>query len=201
MKVPRPQKVNAIGELILKKYATADDYIGLHFQPYEDFIITPVIKQQILDAQPTDAGHITVYLPSYCKPQLTAIFSAFKDFTFEIFSFETAGIVQEGNLRFIPVDRFLFNKSLINCHAIITGGGFETPAEAIHLGKKIMSIPIRGQYEQMCNAAALQQMGVMTLDKINGNFKQDFERWINDYKPIQKDYSKSVETSMERLFG
>jgi uncharacterized protein (TIGR00661 family) len=201
MKVPRPPQKSKTGEWLLKRYAKADRYIGLHFKNYDDFIITPVIKKEIREATPTDEGYITVYLPSYCEPELINIFSPFKDHRFQIFSRQSRQDHTVGNITFKPVDKDLFNQSLIHCTAIITGGGFETPSEAIHLGKKVMAIPIRGQYEQCCNAAALRDMGVMTLDKINGNFTHDFERWVNNYQPLQIDYSKSIPQSMEKLFA
>nr|MCU0374824.1 glycosyl transferase [Chitinophagaceae bacterium] len=70
--------------------------------------------------------------------------------------------------------------SLLHCHGIITGGGFETPAEALYLKKKLMCIPIRGQYEQECNAAALQQAGITVLDDADtDHFAADIETWLN----------------------
>lgn len=200
-KVPRPKQKSKIGEWMLKGFAPCERYIGLHFKEYDDFILTPVIKKDITEAEPQNLGHITVYLPSFCEPQLIEIFSQFRDHHFQIFSWQSSSVSKNGNITFIPVNKQLFNKSLIHCDGIITGGGFETPAEAIHLGKKIISVPIGGQYEQMCNAAALKEMNIMTLDKINGNFKNDFEKWVNDYKPVQIDYSKTISRSMERLFG
>lgn len=200
-KVPRPDKKSRIGEWMLKSFAPCERYIGLHFKEYDDFILPPVIKKEIIEATPKNAGHITVYLPSYCEPQLVQIFSQFKDQRFEIFSRESTSARTQHNITFIPVNKHLFNKSLISCSGIITGGGFETPSEAIHLGKKVIAIPIRGQYEQCCNAAALQEMGVMTLNTIGPDFNKQFEKWLNDYKPVQIDYSKTVERCMEKLFA
>ncbi|MCF3110777.1 glycosyl transferase [Niabella sp. CC-SYL272] len=199
-KVPRPEQVSRSGEWMLKNYARGERYLGLHFKAYDDFILTPVIKKEILKSTPVDKGHITVYLPSYCDQELRQIFSKFKDHRFEIFSRQSGSERNEGHLRFIPVNRLLFNKSLISCREIITGGGFETPSEALHLGKKIMAVPIRGQYEQCCNAAALKEMGVMTLSKIGADFEQQFEKWQQQYKPVQMDYSSTIPQSMERLF-
>lgn len=201
MKVPRPQQKSITGEWLLKNYAKADRYMGLHFKNYDDFIVTPVIKEDILKADPTDAGYITVYLPSYCEPQLIEIFSPFKDFRFEIFSGQSTAEHQVGNIRFLPVNKKRFNESMISCHAIITGGGFETPSEAIHLGKKIMAVPIRGQYEQCCNAAALSGLGIMTVEKIDTGFVSLFQNWIHNWPPVQIDYSRSIPQCMERLFG
>ncbi|MEN9684595.1 MAG: hypothetical protein RLZZ28_381, partial [Bacteroidota bacterium] len=46
---PRPKKKDIAGEWILQKYATAESYIGLHFEQYDDFIYSPIIKQEILE--------------------------------------------------------------------------------------------------------------------------------------------------------
>src|SRR5215813_8441565 len=61
-KVPRPRHKEWMGEFILRNYARATQYIGLHFRQYDDFILPPVIKRDILQAEPQDKGHITVYL-------------------------------------------------------------------------------------------------------------------------------------------
>ena len=198
---PRPEKKNATSEWLLKNYAKANRYIGLHFKEYDDFIFTPVIKKEILQAEPSDKNYITVYLPSYCEPNLKRIFETFHDFRFEIFCRETKQAHQSGNILFLPVDKKLFDQSLIDCSGIITGGGFETPAEALHLGKKIMAIPIRGQYEQVCNAAALREIGVLCLKNTEDDFKNHFYNWILSDHIIQTDYSKSIPQCLESLFS
>jgi uncharacterized protein (TIGR00661 family) len=72
-----------------------------------------------------------------------------------------------------------FNESLIHCHGIITGGGFETPAEALYLKKKVLSIPILNHYEQECNAAALKKLGVPVLYEVGKEFELIIENWLN----------------------
>jgi hypothetical protein len=37
----------------------------------------------------------------------------------------------------------------------LCNAGFETPAEALFMDKKLFVIPIHNQYEQECNACAL----------------------------------------------
>ena len=198
---PRPTTKSTTGEWILKNYAKATRYIGLHFKSYDDFIFTPVIKKEILQAEPTDGNYITVYLPSYCEPQLTTIFQAFPDLRFEIFCSETTKPNTQANITFLPVNKTLFNKSFINCSGIITGGGFETPAEALHLGKKIITIPIRSQYEQQCNAAALKQLGILKLKSIDADFKNHLRNWMNAGKPLKMDYSQTIPQCLEYLFS
>ena len=152
----------------------------------------PVIKKEINSAQPADKDFFAVYLPSYCENIMEKYFHPFAPIRFHIFSWQTKNIKQSGNITFMPVDKVLFNEALINCSGIITGGGFETPAEALKLEKKLMVIPISGQYEQQCNAAALEQMGIHKLDKLDDDFTGHFNEWVES-KPLKINYDHSTE--------
>ena len=176
---PRPEVKSPAGEWILKNYAKASNYIGLHFDCYDRFILPPVIKKEIAQSNPVDKGHVTVYLPSYCLTQLQKQFSRFHGQRFEIFCHQVNRSEIRGNIKWMPVSKAGFDESLITCTGIVTGGGFETPAEALFLGKKLIAIPIRGQYEQKCNGAALEKMGVTVIEKLDEEFDQIFSRWIN----------------------
>lgn len=176
-RTPRPAKPSSVGEWILKNYARASQYVGLHFDQYDDFILPPVIKTEIWEAKPTKQHYITVYLPSYCDCEIKKFFAKLDRYHFQVFSKEVKKITREKNFTFIPVGKDAFNKSLIHCSAIVCGAGFETPAEALHLQKKMMVMPIKGQYEQKCNAAALEKLGVKTLPELPENFNEVFEQW------------------------
>lgn len=196
-KTPRPAQKNAVGEWVLKNYARATHRVGLHFESYDDFILSPVIKREILEAEPINKGHITVYLPSYCDHVLLRFLQPLQDFNFEVFSGEVKQVVQNNHIRFIPVGKKAFNQSLIECAGIITGAGFETPAEALYLKKKIIAMPIKGQYEQQCNAAALKKIGVKTLDKLDENFHSTFLNWIEDGNTPIVFYPHSTESIVD----
>ncbi|MFT3825699.1 MAG: glycosyltransferase family protein [Chitinophagaceae bacterium] len=198
-KTPRPQKVNKTGEWILKNYARASQYIGLHFECYDDFIFSPVIKEDILQAEPRNDGHITVYLPSYCDNQLMQFLQPLKDHRFQVFSRDVKEPKTVGHITFIPVSKQGFNQSLISCHGIVCGAGFETPAEALHLKKKMIAIPIKGQYEQQCNAAALKKIGIRTLDKLDDDFNDTFNNWVNDPETPSVSYQYSTEAIVNML--
>ena len=202
MLTPRPASKSIAGEWILKNYAKATRYIGLHFQSYDRFIFTPVVKKAILEATPTAGSHVTVYLPSYCEQQLISIFQPFNDVAFDIFCSQTQrSWSYNSNIRFSPVQNNLFTQSLIGCRGIITGGGFETPSEALQLGKKIMIIPISRHYEQQCNAVALEQLGVKKLLKIDHGFAEHFYNWLGDDKVTRMDFSQTIPKCLEFLFS
>lgn len=196
---PRPASGNILGEWLLRNYVKATYHVGLHFKQYDRFIFPPVIKKEILEAEPADRGYYTVYLPSYCDAELFKILSPFTNCRFQVFSRETTVPGKTGSISFMPVTKEAFNESLINCSGIITGAGFETPAEALHLGKKILAIPIRGQYEQYCNAAALQEMGVQCLSKFDGNFVTHFQKWIEAPVPDRADYNNVIPDCLEMV--
>jgi uncharacterized protein (TIGR00661 family) len=198
-KTPRPDKSSKVGEWILQNYAKASQYIGLHFESYDDFIFSPVIKSEILQAEPRNDGHITVYLPSYCDNELMALLAPFKDHRFEVFSRQTTARKTVGNITLIPVGKEDFNRSLISCHGIVCGAGFETPAEALYLKKKMIAIPIKGQYEQQCNAAALKKIGVKTLDNLDDDFTDAFNNWVNDPVTPSVKYQYSTEAIVNIL--
>lgn len=198
---PRPANKALHGEFLLKNYVKATYHCGLHFEQYDNFIFTPVIKDEIIQADPINNGHITVYLPSYSDIELIKIFSQFQDYTFEIFSPKTSTQYVTKNISFRPVNKSSFDKSLISCEGIICGAGFETPAEALCLGKKMIAIPINGQYEQQCNAAALEKLGVLCLNSINNLFPSVFNKWIESSPPERKNYSNSIRQSLNHIFS
>ena len=176
--VPRPLKKDIAGELVLKHYASGSKNIGLHFKSYDKDIYSPIIKSTILRAKPQDNGYITVYLNHYKDSLLIENFSKIKNFKFEIFSKEIHAPYQVNNIKLFPINKELFNHSLIHCHGLITGAGFETPAEALYMGKKLMVFPLKGQYEQQCNARALEEFNAVSLNGFDEEFPKHFENWI-----------------------
>jgi uncharacterized protein (TIGR00661 family) len=198
---PRPKQKDIIGELVLKNYARASKYVGLHFEQYDNFILPPIIKNEIWNADAKNKGHITVYLSSYSDAVVSKYLSPMKDFRFEVFSKEVKCKTIIENITYIPVDKNAFNESLINCYGIITGAGFETPAEALYLQKKILALPVKGQYEQLCNAAALEKLGVKTTKTFDNNFSTTFNDWINNNQQKVMCYTKNTETIVDNMMS
>lgn len=197
---PRPEKKSIMGEMILKHYAPSPKHIGLHFEKYDSFIRPPIIKDEIVQAESKDLKHITVYLPSFQKDCLEKAFNKLSDLKFHWFLNDIAFKYSEGNITYYPVNQMLFNESLISCHGIITGGGFETPAEALYLEKKILSIPIRGHYEQECNAAALKKLGVPVVYEVGDDFDLIIENWLNSTIIYPKMKANNIPETLQYLF-
>jgi len=187
-KTPRPKNHDIVAEQILKNYAPSTDAIGFHFGRYDTFIHTPVIRGQIRQAEVSHNPHITVYLPAYSEEMLIKHFEKIQEVEWHVFSKHTKETYRKGNIHVAPVNNDDFVKSLASGQGLLTNGGFESPAEAVYLGKKVMVIPMSNQYEQQCNALGLQHIGGTTIPKINKDFEKELRNWILNVKPVNIDY-------------
>ena len=63
----------------------------------------------------------------------------------------------DGNLEYRPRSGDGFVEDLRTARGVVTGGGFSLLSEAVYLGKPVLSIPLRGQFEQLMNARYLER--------------------------------------------
>ena len=199
---PRPSNKSWVGELVLRKYAKATKYLGFHFEEYDKFITPPVIKEEIINAHKKDLGHVVVYLPAYLDFCLKEEAKKCRDVEFHWFDKDTKVVTKDGNITFYPIDNQLFTESLITYHGIITGGGFETPSEALYLGKKLLSVPIANHYEQQCNGAALKKLNATVIDKLDqSNFISETTKWLNDNKQLPSIKANNIEKTINKILA
>jgi uncharacterized protein (TIGR00661 family) len=199
VKTPRPIKKNWFAEAILHNYAPVTQKIGFHFKAYDDFIQTPVIRNEVRQLNPTMSDHFTVYLPAYGDEIMIKELSKVKDVKWEVFSKHTTFSYKRSNVFIKPINNEGFLKSLEKSSGLLTNGGFEGPAEALFLGKKVMSIPMTNQYEQQCNALALKEVGGVMLDKIDASFQGSLMNWVMDTSPIKVDFPDQTEAIIQNI--
>ena len=174
---PKPKEKDMVGKAILKNYAPVSVEYGFHFISYDTNIFTPVIRSEIRNAAIENKDHYSVYLPSYSDKKLIAFLSQIKEVQWQVFSKHSSSRYSELNVSIQPIENELFVKSLVSCSGILCGAGFETPAEALFLNKKLMVIPMKGQYEQQCNASALKKMGVQVIKNLKDKNLGKVEQW------------------------
>ncbi len=196
---PRPEKRSPFGELVLKQYAPAQAAIGFHFDSYDSFIFSPVVRQQIRRMTPRNLGHHTVYLPGLDDANMMNLLGKFPDVRWEVFSKYAERPYVNRNVSFRPVDNQAFMQSLADCEGILTGAGFETPAEALFLGKKLFVIPLKGQYEQQCNAEALRRMGVPVAWKITDELPVQIACWLNEKPAPARYFPNTTQQAVESM--
>ena len=47
----------------------------------------------------------------------------------------------------------------------------------------------------------VKKLGIVTLDRIDSEFKNHFTRWMNEKKALKIDYSKTVQQCLDYLFN
>lgn len=178
-RVPKPKSIDW-AQLVMKYYAPASHYVGFHFDNYDDFIHTPVIRREIRDMKLSILGHYTVYLPAIDDKNLVPILHKVANVQWEVFSKHCEADYESGNVKVRRINNQLFNESLASCAGLFTGGGFEGPAEALFMGKKLLVAPMKFQYEQQCNAFALKQFGLPVIWGSNKNWEPIIKNWVNN---------------------
>ena len=185
---PKPISTDYKGYLTLKYYAPCTQSYGFHFLPYSNRIFTPVIRKQVREANKRTDDHITVYLPGYSHEKLVSLFTRFPNFRWEIFSKHSLKSYRQGSIFVQPIHNDAFIRSMASSRGVICGAGFETPAETLYLGKKLMVVPMKNQFEQHCNAAALDDLGVPVLKNLKKKRIPLFEAWLQNEEAIHMDY-------------
>jgi len=200
-KSPRPVQRSLFAEQIMTHFAPSTHAVGFHFNRYDEFIEPPIIRKQIRDLNPTQGEHVTVYLPAYHHEMLLEHLRPFQDVKWEIFSSYADSRVVKGNVTIQPISNEHFLKSFEGALGVMTSGGFETCAEAMYMDKKLLIKPIQNQYEQLCNAAALKELGIPVIHDWSPTSQQAIGEWIKDsssvHLPEYADAEKVINRALE----
>ena len=196
---PKPKQKDHLGKLILEKYAPSTTQYGFHFKAYDDRIFTPIIRQDIRSTTRTLGEHYTVYLPSYSDEKLLKMLSQIKDVKWQVFSKHNQKEIFSNNITISPITNEAFVNSMANSKGVLCGAGFETPAEALHMQKKLLVIPMKGQYEQQCNAAALKEMGVPVVKSLKLKHLDKIKSWIDTNTKLDVHYPDNTDEIIESV--
>ncbi len=189
-----------VGKLILNYYAPAHFKYGFNFKPFSPHIFPPVIRHDIRNAQSTTRPHYTVYLPAYSDQQIQDVLSSIPDTEWQVFSKHSKIKYTAKNVHFQPVSLEGFTQSFLSCTGLICTAGFEGPAEAIFMGKKLCVIPMKRQYEQHCNAAFLQSMGIKVLDSFSKGVP-DLADWVQHSESLHIEFPDMTREILEDIIN
>lgn len=159
---PKQYRRDAAAAKIVTRLMTprANAYLVISFftapiRKRNTFLFSPLLRQEILNAKPTEGEHILVYVTSPA-PALAKLLSEVRC-RFIAYGFGREGT--QGNIQYKKPSLDGFFADLVSSRAIIANSGFSLVTEALHLGKPYLAVPVSHQFEQIFNAYWLQKSG------------------------------------------
>lgn len=147
----------------------------------------PILRDEILNINPIKEDHILVYQTSTSNSKLIEILKEV-DENFIIYGFDCEKT--DGNLIYREFNEDQFFHDLGTCKAVLANGGFTLISESIYLKKPILSIPVKGQFEQVLNAIYLEKLGYGEFhEELDLDIVKQFLSKLNTYDDTLESYN------------
>lgn len=163
-------------------------------------IFPPILRKEILELEPKKGDNVLVYQTSSSNLELINLLKNL-DENFIVYGFDKETV--EDNVTFRNFNEDQFFEDLGNCKAVIANGGFTLLSEAIYLKKPVLSVPVKGQFEQILNAIYLERLGYgefhekLDVDVIK-NFLNNLTKYDKVLKTYTQDGNKSILSEIDR---
>jgi uncharacterized protein (TIGR00661 family) len=121
----------------------------------------PIVRPAIARLTPSDAGHVTIYATTGThEDQWRDVLGRFPQQRSHIYGFNKNA--QWQNCLFKETSMEGFARDLAASRGVIASAGFSLISECLHLKKKMLLLPLPGQYEQLLNARYVEKLGLGT---------------------------------------
>ncbi len=144
-----------VGDVNIKEHIIMS-FFDLPTKRKNTTLIQPILRPEITSAKPQVKNHILVYQTSNTNTKLISTLKKIPE-SFIVYGFNQEK--KDNNITYRKFNENIFFEDFKNCKACIANGGFSFISEAIALKKPILSIPIKGQFEQILNAMQIEKLG------------------------------------------
>jgi uncharacterized protein (TIGR00661 family) len=174
-------------------------------------VCAPLLRKQIFALTPTEEDFVLVYLLNsgysrdivrYHKKNPSLKLVCFTD-SKEVKEQHNGMLILNENLVFHSLNDSKFLDLMSRCKGLVCTAGFESVCEAMYLNKPVMMVPVKGHYEQYCNARDASRIGAgiyceeFDLSKLEECFlfynkekNEHFRTWVNS---VESQLVKTVE--------
>jgi len=119
----------------------------------------PIVRPVISELAPTTGQHILLYSTTGTgQGQLKEILGKFPEQIFVVYGFDED--VEDGNCIFKKRSTEGFLADLAASRGVIASAGFSLLSECMYLRKRMLLLPLAGQYEQIINALYIEKLGL-----------------------------------------
>jgi uncharacterized protein (TIGR00661 family) len=173
-------------------YTPIKNVIPSHFSHFNQHILPPFLSKIITNhkLKANSKDNVLVYLAWEELEKMIALLNQIEEKHFIYYcDIQNQKVVKNVTLK--PFSENGFKNDLIENKYLITNAGFQLPAEALFVGKKILCKPLDGQPEQEHNAKILNDLGYATISKtIDIN---SINNWLHSSKKIKIDFPNPLE--------
>ncbi len=199
---PKQYRRDAAAAKLVTKLMTphADAYLVISFfsapiRKKNTFLFPPLLRQQILEATPTEGDHVLAYVTSPA-PELAKVLNSVRS-RFVAYGFGREG--EEGNITYKKPSLDGFFTDLVSARAIIANSGFSLLTEALHLGKPYLAVPVSHQFEQIFNAYWVEKSGYGAYwEQLN---KERVEAFLFNLPHYRESLARYPRQGNKALFG
>jgi len=119
----------------------------------------PIIRPAVTALKARKGEHILLYSTTgKGEDQLRDILHKFPESRFYVYGFNKSGEYENCIFKKRSTEGFLAD--LADARGVIASAGFSLISECLHLKKKMLLLPVAGQYEQIINAHYIQKLGL-----------------------------------------
>jgi uncharacterized protein (TIGR00661 family) len=219
-----PKGGNQSDKLAIKQYTKltakgsvkliALSFYPLQQQEYKNIIISPpLLRKEVAEQELYEGNHLLVYLLNSGYMQDIINWNKANPQT-QIHCFTDSATVKgkwqySDTLCFHSLDDKKFLRYMAGAKALVTTAGFETVCEAMYMGKPVLMVPVKGHFEQWCNARDGAKAGagiyadVFDLDALMNYYPKhqpgkNFAAWsLESTKVLMKVKSEILHQPME----
>jgi len=162
-------------------YFGADAYIVFSFfnAPLKNekaVLAPPIVRPIVTELKANNGDYILLYVTtSYGKEKLLEVLSRFSKKKFVIYGFNENAKIGNCILKDRSTEGFL--QDLAGCGGIAASAGFSLISECLYFRKKMLLVPVEGQYEQIINAQYVEKLGLgIQAEKID---KRSMRRFLH----------------------
>lgn len=172
--IPRGRH-DPVTDAILKHFAPADRYLGVHWHHFNQPILPP-ISQPVQRNVSKISNKILVYLPFIDLVDIIQVLQHRDDYQFYIYH-DTDQRQDRDNLHIRPLSRTHFHEDLATSKGVICNTGFTLISEALQHGNHILTHPLQGQGEQLANAEALKALALAAI--LHEFYGTGIDEWLD----------------------
>jgi len=119
----------------------------------------PIVRPIVTSLEAKRSGHVLLYATTGDgDDELVEVLGKFAGQEFIVYGYNKSA--ERGNCVFKERSTEGFLSDLASCRGVVASAGFSLLSECMYLKKRMLLLPLEGQYEQIINARYVEELGL-----------------------------------------